>query len=296
MPRNADGRLFDIAATLLLAGVAALCLIPFLSVVATSLIGGREYAMRGLFILFPQKPVLNAYFMLLGQGSIVLNAAGVTALRVTVGVLLNLLFTFPLAYVLAKRRLVGRTALTLLVFFAMLFDGGLIPNFILVERLGLLDRFWAMILPGLINPWWLLIMRNFLATIPEELEEAALMDGASPAQVLAKVVLPLSLPVVATVGLWYAVAHWNAWFDAAIYIADLRKLPLQPILRGLLEQGMGQYNDFSGLAQALELAEPPPAESLKAAMIVITTLPILLIYPFVQRYFVSGVRLGAIKG
>jgi putative aldouronate transport system permease protein len=296
MPRHADGRAFDIVAAILLAGVAALCAIPFLSVIATSLIGGREYAMRGLFILFPQKPVLNAYFMLLGQGSIVLNATGVTALRVTVGVLLNLLFTFPLAYVLSKRRLVGRTALTLLVFFTMLFDGGLIPNFILVERLGLLDRFWALILPGLINPWWLLIMRNFLATIPEELEEAALIDGANPAQVLSQIVLPLSLPVVATVGLWYAVVHWNAWFDAAIYIADVRKLPLQPILRGLLEQGMGQYNDFSGLAQALELAEPPPAESLKAAMIVITTLPILLIYPFVQRYFVSGVRLGALKG
>jgi putative aldouronate transport system permease protein len=104
------------------------------------------------------------------------------------------------------------------------------------------------------------------------------------------------MPVIATIGLWYAVAHWNAWFDAAIYINDVRKLPLQPILRGILEQGTGTFSDYSGLAQGLELPDPPPAESLKAAMIVVTALLILLIYPFIQRYFVSGVRLGALKG
>lgn len=290
------GRFFEPVTYFLLVALAAICLIPFLSVIATSLVSGRESALRGLFILFPQKPVLNAYALLLGHGSIVLNAYGVTILRVTIGTFLNLFFTFPLAYVLSKRRLVGWSPLTLLVFFAMLFDGGLIPHFVLVEKLGLLDSFWAMILPGLVNPWWLLIMRNFLFTIPEELEEAAMMDGANPAQILLRVVLPLSMPVIATIGLWYAVAHWNAWFDAAIYINDVRKLPLQPILRGILEQGMGQYNDISGLAQALELHDPPPSEALKAAMIVVTTLPILLIYPFVQRYFVSGVRLGALKG
>ena len=296
MQTSTRGRVFNAVTYLLLTTLALLCLIHFLSVIAASLIGGREYATRGLFILVPQKPVLSAYALLLGRGSIVLNAYGVTIVRATVGTLLNLLFTFPLAYVLSKRRLRGRTALTLFVFFTMLFDGGLIPNFVLVEKLGLLDRFWALILPGLINPWWLLIMRNFLSTLPEELEEAALMDGANPAQVLVKIVLPLSMPVIAAVGLWYAVAHWNAWFDAAIYINDVHKLPLQPILRGILEQGMGQYTDLSGLALGLERYEPPPTEALKAAMIVVTALPILLVYPFVQRHFVSGVRLAALKG
>jgi putative aldouronate transport system permease protein len=296
MRASTNGRVFNVFNHLLLAGLAALCLIPFLSVIATSLISGQEYAARGLFILLPQKPTLSAYTMLLGRGSIVLNAYLVTILRVMVGTSLNLLFTFPLAYVLSKRRLYGRVVFTVFIFFTMLFDGGLIPNFVLVEKLGLLDRFWALILPGLINPWWLLIARNFLFTIPEELEEAAVIDGANPAQVLLKVVLPLSMPVIATIGLWYAVAHWNAWFDAAIYINDVRKLPLQPILRGILEQGTGTFSDYSGLAQGLELPDPPPAESLKAAMIVVTALPILLIYPFIQRYFVSGVRLGALKG
>jgi putative aldouronate transport system permease protein len=296
MRYSATSRAFDAFHSLLLAGVAALCLIPFLSLVATSLIGGREYALRGMFILFPQQPTLSAYAMLLGRDSIVLQAYLVTILRVTVGTAANLLLTFPLAYVLSKRRLRGRTALTLFVFFTMLFDGGLIPNFVLVEKLGLLDNFWAMILPRLINPWWLLIARNFLFTIPEELEEAAAIDGANPAQILLKVVLPLSLPIVATIGLWYAVAHWNAWFDAAIYISDVRKLPLQPILRGILEQRTGSFSDYAGLAQGLELPEPPPAESLKAAMVVVTTLPILLIYPFIQRYFVSSVRLAGLRG
>ena len=289
-------KLFDWINIIFLTLITLLFLLPFLSVVSTSLISGREYALRGLFILYPQKPVLTAYHLLLGQGSLVLNSYVVTFARVTIGTGLNLLLTFPLAYVLSKRMLYGRVPITMFIFFTMLFHGGLIPNFILVEKLNLLNSFWSMILPPLINPWWLLIMRNFMLAIPDELEEAAIMDGANPLTVLLRVYLPLSMPVIATIGLWYAVMHWNSWFDAAIYLNTPSKFPLQLVLRGFLEFGTGQYGDTSGLGEMTELIDPPPAESLKAAMIVVTTLPILMVYPFLQRYFVKGIMLGSIKG
>ena len=289
-------KIFDWINIIFLSLITLLFLLPFLSVVSTSLISGREYALRGLFILYPQKPVLTSYHLLLGQGSLVLNSYVVTFARVTIGTGLNLLLTFPLAYVLSKRMLYGRVPITMLIFFTMLFHGGLIPNFILVEKLNLLNSFWSMILPPLINPWWLLIMRNFMLAIPDELEEAAIMDGANPLTVLLRVYLPLSMPVIATIGLWYAVFHWNSWFDAAIYLNTPSKFPLQLVLRGFLEFGTGQYGDTSGLGEMTELIDPPPAESLKAAMIVVTTLPILMVYPFLQRYFVKGIMLGSIKG
>ena len=289
-------RLFDWINIAFLILLTLLFLLPFLSVVSTSLISGREYALRGLFILYPQKPVLTSYHLLLGQGSLVLTSYGVTIARVFIGTGLNLAFTYPLAYVLSKRQLFGRVPITMFIFFTMLFHGGLIPNFVLVEKLNLLNSFWSMILPPLINPWWLLIMRNFMLSIPDELEEAAVMDGANPLTVLLRIYLPLSMPVIATIGLWYGVMHWNAWFDAAIYLNTPSKFPLQLVLRGILEFGTGQYGDSSGLGEMTELLDPPPAESLKAAMIVVATLPILMIYPFIQRYFVKGIMLGSIKG
>ncbi|MCY4082364.1 MAG: carbohydrate ABC transporter permease [Caldilineaceae bacterium] len=289
-------RVFDWINIFVLAVLTLLFLLPFLSVVSTSLISGKEYALRGLFILYPKEPVITSYHLLLGQGSLVWTSLGVSLARVTIGTGLNLFLTFPLAYVLSKRTLYGRVPITMFIFFTMLFSGGLIPNFVLVEKLNLLDSFWSMILPPLINPWWLLIMRNFMLAIPDELEEAAIMDGANPLTVLLRVYLPLSMPVIATVGLWYAVMHWNSWFDAAIYLNTPSKFPMQLVLRGILEFGTGQYGDASGLAEMTELIDPPPAESLKAAMIVVTTMPILLIYPFIQRYFVKGIMLGSIKG
>ena len=253
--------------------------------------GVEEWARRGAFILIPEKIDLTAYKLLLNRGSIAINAYGITLFRVVVGTFLNLAFTSTLAYALARRDLPGRTFMTFLVFFTMLFSGGIIPRFMLLDTLGLLDTVWIMILPRLISSWNLLIMRNFFMAIPSELEEAAIVDGATPPLVLLRIILPLSLPAISTIGLFYAVSHWNAWFYAAIFIKDIRKWPVQVILRGVLERGIVRDPE-----NMIEVEVLPPAATLKAAMIIITTVPVLCVYPFIQQYFVKGVMVGAVKG
>lgn len=287
-------RIFEIFNYIFLVLLSLLFLIPFLSVLSTSFISVEEWARRGSFILIPEQIDLSAYRMLLGSKSILFNAYGVTLTRVTVGTALNLLFTTTAAYVLARRNLPGRTFLTLLVFIPMVFSGGLIPTFIVVDAVGLVNSFWAMIIPGLVNPWWLLIMRNFFMSIPAELEEAAIIDGASPLDVLWRVILPLSMPSIVTIGLFYAVGHWNAWFDAAIYLKDQSQYPLQLILRSVLYLGEASYRGEIG--QMFEPEFMPPAQTLKSAMIIVSTVPILIVYPFIQRYFVKGMLIGGIKG
>lgn len=268
-------------------------LLPFIVVFSTSFVSEAEYARRGGYILWPENFDFGAYDILLGRSSVIANAYGITLFRVVVGTFLNLVFTTMLAYVLAQRGLPGRAFLTLVIFITMIFSGGLIPTFMLVDSLKLRNTVWSLIFPSLINAWNLLIMRNFFMSIPEELTEAATVDGATPPVILVRIILPLSLPVIATIGLFYAVYHWNAWFDAVIFIDDARRQPLQPILRSLLT-----FTNL-GSAEAAQLAitqQPPPAQSLKSAMIIISTLPVLFIYPFIQRYFVKGVMIGGIKG
>ena len=269
-------------------------LVPFLFVLGTSFVGVSEWAQRGAFVLIPRKIDLEAYKMLLGRGSLVRNAYAVTVFRVVVGTLLNLVFTATFAYALSKRDLPGRTALTLFVFVTMIFSGGLIPSFVLVDTLGLMNTLWVMIIPGLMNPWWMLIMRNFFMAIPQEIEEAAIIDGATPPMILWKVILPLSLPSLTTIGLFYAVAHWNEWFSAAIYLKDQSKYPIQLVLRAVLYMGSGSYR--SELQMMMEAEVMPPAQTLKSAMIIVCTVPILIVYPFIQKYFVKGVMVGSVKG
>lgn len=264
---------------------------PFLNLTATSLVSEEERFRRGMFILIPEHVDWYAYKILLREGSHVYSAYAVTLLRTVVGTFLNLFFTTTLAYGLAKRGMPFRNGISMFVFFTMIFNGGMIPTYLVVVNIGLRDSFWALILPGLINAYNFFIMRTFFLAIPQELEESAFMDGASPLVILWRVIIPLSLPSIATVGLFYAVAHWNAWFDAIIYLKDNTKYPIQVVLRNLLTT-----STLDDQPQSYVNGRMPPVETLKAAMIIIATLPILIVYPFIQKYFVKGTMIGAVKG
>ncbi|MBD2847916.1 carbohydrate ABC transporter permease [Paenibacillus sp. IB182496] len=202
---------------------------------------------------------------------------------------LTLLVTAMMAYPLAKRWLPGRRAILLLAAFTMLFNGGLIPTFLVVQQLGMLNSIWAIVLPTLVNTWYLFIMRTFFEALPQELEDAATIDGCSSLGVLLRIVLPLSLPVMLTVGLFTAVGQWNSFFDALIYLNDRDLYPLQILLRNIVVAGSGSeaYMDEGGGTFV---------ETVKYSTMIIATLPILCIYPFIQKYFVQGSMIGGIKG
>jgi len=266
-------------------------LIPFIIVLSTSFISEAEFARRGGYVLYPESISLNAYEILFGRSKVILNAYGVTLFRVVVGTAFNLVFTITMAYALAQKKLPGRVPLTIFVFITMVFSGGLIPRFLLVDALGLRNTVWSMIFPSLISAWNLLIMRNFFMSLPDELFDAAIVDGASPPIILLRIVLPLSLPVIATIGLFYAVWHWNSWFDAAIYVDQSSLKPMQIILRSLL-----QSTSMQGMEELAFIEDPPPAASLRSALIIVSTVPVLFVYPFIQRYFVKGIMIGGVKG
>lgn len=284
-------RIFDAANIVFLIFLSLMFVIPFLAVLSTSFISAEESMRRGAFVLIPERLDFAAYDVLLNRGKIILNAYQVTIFRVIVGTILNLLFTSMLAYGLARRSLPGQNALVLFIFLTMIFQGGLIPNYMLMDTLGLKDTLWVLILPSLISAWNLFILRNFFMGLPEELEESAVIDGATPLLILFKIVIPLSMPAMATIGLFYAVHHWNDWFGASIYMNDVNKMPVQVIMRNILLTGITQNE-----AQLEYVSNPPPAATLKSAVIIISTLPILFAYPFLQKYFVKGVMVGSIKG
>ncbi|NOU86310.1 ABC transporter permease subunit [Paenibacillus sp. LMG 31460] len=284
-------RTFDVFNIIILAVLSLLFLIPFLAVFSTSFISAEESMRRGAFVLIPEKIDFGAYDMLLNRGMIIYNAYKVTLFRITVGTLLNLLFTATLAYGLSRRTLPGRNVFVLIIFITMIFHGGLIPTYMLIDKLGLKDTLWVLVIPGLISAWNLFIMRNFFLALPEELEESAIIDGATPAVILWKIIIPLSMPAIATIGLFYTVHHWNDWFGASIYINSQSKLPIQVVMRNILLTGLLQDE-----TQVEYIRDPPPAASLKSAVVIISTLPILFVYPFIQRFFVKGMMVGSIKG
>ena len=234
---------------------------------------------------------MRGYSTILNPKSSVYHAAMITVLRTVIGTFCNLVFTALFAYVLSRKKYPVRTALTFFVVFTMWFNGGMIPTYLLIRDLHLMNKFAVYIIPNLINVWNLILMRNFFMAIPDELDESAVIDGATDPTILFRIYLPLSKASLATIALFYAVDHWNAWFDAVMYINNKSLWTLQMILREVINNA---YNASQEVA--MEAAKQPAQEQVQYATIVVATLPILVVYPFLQKYFVKGVMVGSLKG
>jgi len=267
-------------------------LYPFWSQVVLSLEEGASAYSTGLMI-FPHKISLEAYRLAFHYTPLWTGYKN-TIIRTLLGVGLILIFTALTAYPLSKRDLPFNRAFTGFLLLTMLFTGGLIPNYLLIKNLGLLNSVWSLVLPGMISAFNVLIMRNFFRSIPDSLEESARVDGAGYIRIFTRIILPLSMPVLATIALWVGVGHWNAWFDSLIYIADGRKQVLQVILRRIIIEN--DTSDMKAMIQKMGSHTEYTGRQLQSTVIMLSIIPMLVIYPFVQRYFVKGVMIGAIKG
>ncbi|MGW0650928.1 carbohydrate ABC transporter permease [Streptomyces umbrinus] len=270
-----------------LVAVVLLVCVPFLVILSTSLASPEEVVDNGGWVLWPTEPTIQAYRDIL-DGGIVTHALGVSAGVTVVGTLFSLFCTVTLAYALSRPGVFGGRPVLLLVLFTFLFPPGMIPSFLLVKELGLLDSYGSLIFPVLINVFNLVVLRGFFQSIPDELYEAARLDGAGDWRVLWSVVLPLSKAALAVVGLFYAVAYWNSWFYASLYL-ESDHWPLQQVLRTYVVAGSG----LTDTATSEGTVNAP--QTVQMAVLVIATVPILLIYPFLQKYFTKGVLTGAIK-
>lgn len=275
---------------ILIALLAFVCLYPFLNVIAFSL-SGYNAVLSGIVTFFPIDFTLEAYHQILGKTQIWL-AMRTTVIITILGTLLSLVLTVFASYALSRKDLPGRKTITMFILFTMYFGGGMIPTFLVVKGVGLYDTMAALFVPQAVNVFNFIVMRTFFLNLPESLEEAARIDGASYMQTLVKIVLPLSLPIIATIGLFYAVGYWNTYFDALIYIQSPEKYTLQLRLRGLL---FGEELNNSG-ASLEGVGTQVMTQSLKMATVAVSTIPILIVYPWLQKYFVKGVMIGSVKG
>ena len=245
------------------------------------------------FSLYPRDFTLASYKYLLSDDQI-LRAYGVTIFITVVGTILSMLATISIAYGLAQKKVKFKNGVTFFLYFTMLFSGGLAPSYLLISKyLGMRDTIWVMIIPILFSPWNTFLMRNFFKTIPEELTESAYIDGAHELIILFKIILPVSVPGIATISLFYALGYWNQWYQAMLFIDDRTLFPLQYIIMELVQRAEFVKNVAS--SAGIPTSEIP-SNSLKMATTVVTIGPIILLYPFLQKYFTSGLTVGAIKG
>jgi putative aldouronate transport system permease protein len=271
--------------------VTLLTLYPFWHVLMYSFSDPKQAMGGGLFLL-PRGISFDSYILLFTNSNI-LQAYMNSLFRLLVGTLVNVLLTAMLAYPLSIRRYIFRTPITLMIFFTMLFSGGMIPTYLLVNSFGLVNSLWALIVPSAISAWNFFIMKNYFQSIPPELEESANMDGATPLGTLFWIIIPVSLPVIAAIALFYGVHHWNAYFDAVLYINSQDKQVLTIFIRSMMNySAVESTRAMDNTADMANISD----ESVKMAAIVAAVIPMLLIYPFLQKYYVKGVLIGSVKG
>lgn len=277
-------KVFDICTYIILFGVMLICLFPLLYVVSVSLTPMSEVLKQGGFLVIPKKVTMDAYKAIFEQ-RLLPRSMVITAFVTVAGTAINMIFTTLMAYPLSKTKLPGRTKLVPFIVFTMLFNGGTIPTYLLIKNLHLIGTYWALLLPGAIWTYNLLVVKAFFENLPEELFESARIDGAGEFRVLWKIALPLSKPVMMTVMLFYAVGHWETYFAAIMYLPDQKMQTLQVVLRRMLTPNSEMNPDTV-----------VPTMTLQMAMVVFSSLPIIIVYPFIQKYFTKGVMLGAVKG
>jgi putative aldouronate transport system permease protein len=292
MIREKDWRntLFDIFNYAFIAALSFISLAPMLNLLAISL-SNNSAVMGGYVTFWPINFTLENYFVIFKSPAIY-RAFWISTERTVLGIVISQFLTIITAYPLSKtaRQFKGRNFFMWILVFTMLFDGGLIPFFMVIRNLGLINTIWALIVPG-VSAWSVILLLNFFKEIPQELEEAALLDGATHWQILWKIYVPLSVPALATLTLFAAVWHWNAWFDGMIFMTDPNNYPLQTYLRTVVVD-----LNSSNLNMDLTKIDMLSQRSLRGAMIFVTTIPIMVLYPFLQRYFVTGIKLGSVKG
>jgi putative aldouronate transport system permease protein len=290
MKKSKGNIAFDIVNYLVLFALAAVCIVPFLFVFSAS-VSPLEDILTRKFFIFPRNFDFKTYKYLLSSNTLI-NSIGLSFWITIIGTVLSMIFTVLTAYPLSKERLRGRRYFQFMIVFTMLFSGGMIPTYLIVSSLGLTDTLWSLWLPGLVSAYNTVLLRNFFQGIPNELEEAAIIDGCNDMTVLIKIILPLSLPALATFSLFHAVGYWNSYFSAILYINDSNKWPIQVWLRQIVILSSGGFSDNDAVS---DMGYIPP-QNISYAVIIFATLPILAVYPFAQKYFTKGLMLGSVKG
>ncbi|WP_274649519.1 carbohydrate ABC transporter permease [Paenibacillus humicola] len=280
----------DIAIYLVTGLISLICIAPFFYIVSVSLTDPSVYVPFKLYLI-PEKWSFASYSYILSTWNFIRSAENTLFVTVT-GTALNIAFTYTMAYAVTKKEMPHRNLFMGIIIFSLLFNAGIIPNYLLVKDLGLMNSLWALILPVLTNSWSLIVAKSFIDALPDELEDSAKIDGCTEIGTFFRIILPLSKASIATLTLFFAVGHWNTYFSALIYLTDSGKSTLQLYVKSILVDASTSGAGTTGSVDMLNL----PSETVRMATVVLAMLPIMAVYPFVQRYFIKGVMLGSIKG